>query len=229
MARRFSARIRRCTGLSFEAQPGRGRDFRQNHKFMGIYAHYSRRYGVGLAALALLACGCHVDRPIHPLRLDGFPGAAVEPGLFPLRDGMSWTFQDRLDPDANPLLLRVIRKGRRYFLEGSKEGERLEIAHVDGYLEVRHDERVVDRPLKYPGKAGETWLVNTALVTIFGYDDIDVLGTQRRALVVAVDRREARDLAWFVRDMGWVRLRTERRGKVLRDAHLVAYEPGRMN
>ena len=96
-------------------------------------------------------------------------------------------------------------------------------------MEVRQGDNVVDRPLKYPGKAGETWLVNQALVTIFGYDDIDVLGKKHLALVVAVDRRETRDLAWFVQDMGWVRLRTERRGKVLRDAHLIAYEPGRMN
>ena len=190
-----------------------------------------QRYVPGAILLALLlgAAGCAVDRPIHPLRLDGFPGAPVEPGLFPLRDGMMWTFEDRLKPDAPPLVLRVIKQGRRYFLEGTKAQERLEIAHVDGFLEVRHGDRVVDRPLKYPGKAGETWQVNQALVTIFGYDDIGVLGEEKRALVVAVDRRQFRDIAWFVQGMGWVRLRSERRGKVLRDARLVAYEPGRMN
>jgi len=179
--------------------------------------------------VTLLCCGCAVSRPIHPLRLEGFPGAPVEPGLFPLRDGMSWTFEDRLNPEAPQLLLRVAKEGRRFFLEGRKTGERLEIAHVDGFLEVRQGDRVVDRPLKYPGKAGDTWLVNKALVTIFGYDDLEVLGEKRRALVVAVDRRDFRDLAWFVQGMGWVRLRTERRGMVKRDAWLVVYEPGRMN
>ena len=182
-----------------------------------------------LLALVLGAGACAVDRPIHPLRLDGFPGAPVEPGLFPLRDGMTWKFQDGLNPDAPPLLLKLSKQGRRFYLEGTKAGERLEIAHVDGFLEVRQGDRVVDRPLKFPGKAGETWQVNTALVTIFGYDEIDVLGAEQRALVVAVDRRDFRDIAWFVKGMGWVRLRSERRGKVLRDARLIEYEPGRMN
>ena len=195
-----------------------------------MWALYSRRYGVcPLALLLLLTCACTFDRPIHPLRLDGFPGAPVEPGMFPLRDGMAWTFEDRIHPDAPPLELRVVREHRRFYLIGTKQEEQLEIAHVDGYLEVRHGDRVVDRPLRFPGKAGDTWLVNQALVTIFGYDDVDVLGEQKRALVVAVDRRQMRDLAWFVKGMGWVRLRTERRGKVVRDARLTAYEPGRMN
>jgi len=182
-----------------------------------------------VCVLAALAAGCAVERPIHPLRLEGFPGAPVESGLFPLRDGMSWKFQDRLHPEAPPLLLKLSKQGSHYYLEGTKAGQRLEIAHVDGFLEVRLGEQVVDRPLKYPGKAGDTWQVGTALVTIFGYDELAVLGTKRRALVVAVDRRDYRDIAWFVQGMGWVRLRSERRGQVLRDAGLIEYDPGRMN
>jgi hypothetical protein len=179
--------------------------------------------------VAVLAAGCAVDRPIHPLRLEGFPGAPVESGLFPLRDGMTWKFQDRLHPESPPLLLKLSKQGRHYYLEGTKAGQRLEIAYAEGFLEVRQGDQVVDRPLKYPGKAGDSWQVNTALVTIFGYDEVDVLGTKRRALVVAVDRRDYRDIAWFVQGMGWVRLRSESRGQVLRDASLVEYEPGRMN
>jgi len=229
MARKFSARVRRSSALRLVAHAGGAFDFRQNHNFMGIWSRYSRRCSACLPALLLLTSACAFDRPIQPLRLDGFPGAEVEPGLFPLRDGMAWTFEDRIDPDAPPLQLRVVKEHRRYFLVGTKQEEQLEIAHVDGYLEVRQGERVVDRPLRYPGQAGDTWLVNQALVTIFGYDDVDVMGEEKRALVVAVDRRQMRDLAWFVKGMGWVRLRTERRGKVIRDARLTAYEPGRMN
>ena len=227
--RRFFARILRSLALRLAAHSGTGGVLRQNHNFMGVSPIYSRRSCVLLAALLLAGAGCAVERPIHPLRLKGFPGAEVEPGLFPLRDGMRWKFQDRLNPDAAPLLLKLSKEGRRFYLEGTKAGQRLEIAQVDGFLEVRQGDQVVDRPLKYPGKAGDTWQVGTALVTIFGYDEVDVLGTERKALVVAVDRREYRDLAWFVKDMGWVRLRSERRGQALRDAHLVEYEAGRMN
>jgi PAS domain-containing protein len=196
---------------------------------MGLIGSYSRTSCACLLLAVLASAGCHVDRPIHPLRLEGFPGAEVEPGLFPLREGMEWTFQDRLHPDAPPLSLKLKKERRRFYLEGTKRGERLEIAYADGFLEVRQGDQVVDRPLKFPGKAGDTWQVNDAVVTIFGYDEIDVLGEEKRALVVAVDRRQFRDLAWFVQDMGWVRLRTEKRGRALRDAVLVAYEPGRMN
>ena len=44
--------------------------------------------------LAALAAGCASDRPVNPWRLDGFPGAPIETGLFPLRDGARWTFAD---------------------------------------------------------------------------------------------------------------------------------------
>lgn len=231
--RRFFARTLRSLTLSCAAHSGNGGDLRQNHNFMGVSPIYSRRSCALLLGLVLglpvWGVGCAVERPINPLRLKGFPGAPVEPGMFPLRDGMLWKFQDRLHPEAAPLLLKLTKEGRCYYLEGTKAGQRLEIAHVDGFLEVRQGDQVVDRPLKYPGKAGDTWQVGTALVTIFGYDEVDVLGTERMALVVAVDRREYRDIAWFVQGMGWVRLRSERRGQALRDAHLVEYEAGRMN
>ena len=237
-SRRFSASRRFCSEVSAAVQCRvfaawsslELRAFRQKHKFMGPNHRYSRLYSVCLLGVLLSGvAGCNIDRPIHPLRLDGFPGAPVEEGLFPLRPGMTWTFKDRLNPDAPPLLLKLKKERRRFYLEGSKAGERLEIGYVDGFLEVKQGGKVIDRPLKYPGKAGDTWEVNQALVTIFGYDELDVLGEKRRALVVAVDRRQFRDIGWFVKDMGWVRLRTERRGHVVRDAVLIAYEPGSMN
>ena len=238
-SRRFSASRRFCSAvspsvharLSVQARLAALRVVFQKHKFMGSNSVYSRTCCGCLLICCLVGglSGRHVDRPIHPLRLDGFPGAPVEEGLFPLRPGMTWTFRDRLNPDAPPLLLKLIKERRRFYLEGSKAGERVEIGYADGFLEVKQGDVVVDRPLKYPGKAGETWVVNQALVTIFGYDWLDVLGERKRALVVAVDRRHYRDLAWFVQGMGWVRLRTERRGHAVRDAVLVAFEPGGMN
>ena len=232
-SRRFSASRSFCSGVSASVQRSAAGAspkvgvFRQKHKFMWSKTLYSTLFS-GCLLLCSLA-GCNIDRPIHPLRLDGFPGAPVEEGLFPLRPGMTWTFRDRLNPDAPPLLLKLVKERRRFYLEGSKAGERLEIGYVDGFLEVKKDGAVVDRPLKYPAKAGDTWEVNKALVTIFGYDELDVLGEERRALVVAVDRRQFRDIGWFVKGMGWVRLRTERRGQVIRDAVLIAYEPGRIH
>ena len=59
--------------------------------------------------------------------------------------------------------------------------------------------------------------------------NLPVLGEKKRALVVAADRRQMREIGWFVPGMGWVRIRTERRGAVLHDAELIRYEPGRMN
>ena len=200
--------------------------FFQNRKFMWVIHNSSRICGVFL----LLLGNCGVNRPIHPLRLEGFPGAEVVDNLFPLRDGMSWTFQDRLDPSARPLVLKLKRDlFRRYHLEGARRADQVEIAWNEGFLELSREGKLIDRILRFPSKAGETWIVNEAIFTVFGYDEIEILGEQRRALVVAADRRQMREIAWFVPDMGWVRIRTERRGRAIHDAFLVAYEPGRMN
>ena len=40
---------------------------------------------------------------------------------------------------------------------------------------------------------------------------------------------DLRDLYWFVDGIGWARLRTERRGRVIRDQVLIAFEPGATN
>jgi len=221
MARRLAASVRFSSRLRRLAQGGAR--FFQNRNFMGVIAHCSRISWVCL----LLLGSCHVDRPIHPLRLEGFPGAPVVDNLFPLRDGMAWTFEDRLDPDAEPLVLRLQKRPKQAFtLEGGRGEGKVEIAWKGGFLELRTEGRVFDRILKHPGKAGDTWEVGEAIFTVFGYDDVDVLGEERRALVVAADRRGRRELAWFVPDMGWVRIRTERRGKAVHDAFLVAYERG---
>jgi hypothetical protein len=162
--------------------------------------------------------------------LDGFPGAPVVDYLFPLRDGMSWAFEDRLDPSAPRVELSLRRKPLGGFvLVGARAAEEVEIAWKEGFLELRHEGRLVDRILKYPARAGETWVVNQAIFTIFGYDELEVLGRKRRALVVAADRRRMREIGWFVPDMGWVRIRTERRGRPIHDTFLVAHETGRTN
>lgn len=203
----------------------------QDHNFMGVMHKNSRICSGFLLVLVVLALtACKVDRPIHPLRLDGFPGEPVVANLFPLRDGMSWTFQDRLDPDAEPLVFKIRKEGlNTYILDGGAGAERLELAWDDGFLAIRREGEVLDRILKYPGKAGDTWVINEAIFTVFGYDTISVLGEEKRALVVAADRRELRELGWFVPGMGWARIRTERRGKVLHDAMLIRYDPGRTN
>ena len=226
MARRLTARVRFSSGLSRLVQPGAGLLLFQNRKFMWVIHNSSRICSVCL----LLLGSCHVDRPIHPLRLEGFPGAAVVDNLFPLRDGMSWTFEDRLDPSAPRLVLTVRRKPLGGFvLLGARGADEVEIAWREGFLELSREGRLIDRVLKFPGKAGETWVVNDAVFTIFGYDDLTILGRKRRALVVAADRRRMREIGWFVPDMGWVRIRTEHRGKALHDTFLVAHEPGRTN
>jgi len=224
MARRFCASVRFSSADSSCVQSGAVVRFFQNRKFMGVIHNSSRICWVCL----LLLGSCQADRPIHPLRLEGFPGAPVVENLFPLRDGTKWTFEDRLHPDAPPVVLELRRKLGGYALIG-RGGVEVEIAWNDGYLELLEEGRLVDRFLKYPGHAGETWIANQAVFTIFGYDEIDVLGERRRALVVAADRRRLREIGWFVPDMGWVRIRTERRGNPIHDTVLVAYEPGRMN
>jgi hypothetical protein len=222
--RRLTARVRFSSWLSRRVQPGAG--FFQNRKFMWVIHNSSRTSWV----LLLLLGSCHIDRPIHPLRLDGFPGAPVVDNLFPLRDGTSWTFEDRLDPEA-PRLVLTLRRAPfgKFFLEGARRADKVEIAWNGEFLELSREGQLIDRILKYPGKAGETWVVNQAIFTVFGYDTVKILGEKRRALVVAADRRQMREIGWFVPDMGWVRIRTEHRGRPIHDTFLVAYEPGRMN
>lgn len=173
--------------------------------------------------LACLALGCVSDRPVNPLRLEGFPGAPIEPGLFPLRDGTRWTFSDE---QGKTLTLAVREKDGKFALMGQTEGE-AEIREQDGFLEILYEGRLVDRPLKMEGVAGDQWRAAGALYMAFGYEEIDVLGKKTRALVVAADRLPLRDLYWFTKDLGWVRLRTERNGKTIKDARLVAFDPGK--
>ncbi len=171
--------------------------------------------------LACLALGCATDRPVNPLRLEGFPGAPIEPGLFPLR-AARWTFADE---QGRPLTLSIREKEGKYVLAGQTEGE-AEIREQEGFLEILYEGQLVDRPLKMEGVAGDQWRAAGAIYMVFGYEEIDVLGKKTRALVVAADRLPVRDLYWFARDIGWVRLRTERNGKTIRDARLVSFEPG---
>jgi len=173
--------------------------------------------------LACLLAGCASDRPpISPLRFEGFPGAAIEPGLFPLRDGARWTFGDE---QGKTLSLSIEARDGKYVLKGQTEGE-AEIRVHDGFLEILYEGKLVDRPLKMEGVAGDRWQAAGATYMAFGYDEIDVLGQKTRALVVAADRPPLRDLYWFAKDLGWVRLRTERTGKTIRDAKLLSFEPG---
>jgi hypothetical protein len=84
----------------------------------GIIAQY-------LVYSALLAAGggCAGERPIHPYRLEGFPGAPIEPDLFPLRGGARWVFEDRVDPERGRLELELVEREGRLVLVGTKEGE----------------------------------------------------------------------------------------------------------
>lgn len=172
--------------------------------------------------LACLALGCVSDRPLSPIRLEGFPGAPIESGLFPLRDGSRWTFGDE---QGKTLTLSIRAKEGKYVLAGQTEGE-AEIREHEGFLEILYEGRLVDRPLKMEGATGDQWRAAGAIYMAFGYEELEILGRKTRALVVAADRLPVRDLYWFAKDVGWVRLRTERNGKTIRDARLVSYEPG---
>lgn len=216
-----------------------------------------------VVALGLVVSCGRYERPIHPMRLDGFPGAPIEAGLFPLRDGMTWVFRDRFSRDpAKRLRLEVraagtvrrpplrwvglppvetLQPGTRtapvpqemvdllasgYLLAGVTQTT-ARIAIADGFLEIHHEGSLVSRPLKLSGEVGDTWPGGSrARCMAFGYDSIEVLGERRRALVVGVDRLPLRDIYWFVRGMGWVRIRTERDGRVIRDAVLESFRPG---
>jgi len=184
---------------------------------------------VVFAALGSSAGGCRaVERPVSPWRLEGFPGAAIEVEPFPLDPGTTWRFRDRLDPAAPPLELRLAGDAGALTLEGAREGG-VTIARNGDFLEISKDGRVVDRPLRFSGRVGESWRSGDGQATAFGYDRLKLGGGDRRALVIGVDRRTAkgreRDLYWFVPAMGWVRLRTEREGRAIRDAFLVDPEP----
>jgi hypothetical protein len=174
--------------------------------------------------LAVAVAGCAIDRPIHPLRLEGFPGEPIAKGLFPLRDGMRWEFADERN-DGRELVLELRAKGDAFELAGAREGS-AELRIRDGYLEVLRDGDLVDRPLRLEGKAGDWWKAAGARCTVFGYDRLDVLGETKRALVVAVERGRVRDLYWFAEGMGWVRIRTERDGNAVRDARLRRFDAG---
>ncbi len=80
-----------------------------------------------------LAGGCAGERPIHPYRLEGFPGAPIEADLFPMRAGTRWVFEDRVDPDRARLELELVARGERLVLVGTREGEAVvRIAEVEG-------------------------------------------------------------------------------------------------
>ena len=159
-------------------------------------------------AFALWAGACAGPRPVHPMRLEGYPGAPIEPGLFPLDPGTRWVFAE----GERRLELSLRAEGGEILLEGRKEGQAVVRAGPE-FVEILFEGQVVDRPLKLEGKVGDEWRAGDARYTAFGYDEIEVLGALRRALVVASDRPPIRDLYWFVADIGWGRIRTEHRGR----------------
>lgn len=175
-------------------------------------------------SVLLLVCACAGERPIHPMRLEGYPGAPIEPNLFPLSPGARWVFAD----GDRRLELELREEGGQIVLAGRKEGHATVRAGPE-FVEILYEGKVVERPLKLTGRVGDEWKAGGARYTAFGYDETEVLGKTRRALVVAADRPPVRDLYWFVEGIGWARIRTEREGRVVRDARLVEFDPGRAN
>jgi len=175
--------------------------------------------------MGLLLASCATERPVHPFRLEGFPGAPVVGDLFPRFDEARWVFRDRIDPARPELVLAMKRDGETFRLSGARDGE-AELRFEGPFVEIRAGGETVDRILKLHGSMGEGWGSGGpgAVATLFGYDRLEVLGEERRALVVAIDRAALRDLYWFADGIGWVRIRTERRGKVVRDAQLVGFD-----
>jgi hypothetical protein len=183
----------------------------------------------GLLAVA----GCGLPRPVHPMRLEGFPGAPILGDLFPMRDGMHWTFRVDVDelnqPTKQTLELRLKRGEAGFRVSGVTEAA-AEIAMVEDFLEIRYQGRLVSRPLKVRGAVGDTWRGGEkARATVFGYDRVKVMGETRRALVVAIDRMPRRDLYWFADGLGWVRFMVERDGRTVFLAELAAHDPGAAN
>jgi len=187
-----------------------------------------RRFALALPLIALGLAGCRYERPIHPYRLEGWPGAPIEGDLFPLCKGRLWVFRDRLAEDGPELRLELEEEAGRWVLRGRTSGE-VELRLTPDYLEIWQGGRLVERPLPRKGRVAYSWKAVSGRAFVFGYDRIEVLGEERRALVVAIDRHETRDLIWFVDGMGWVRFRTERSGSPVRDATLVEYLPGSPN
>ncbi|MHC4547959.1 MAG: hypothetical protein ACYTEZ_04210 [Planctomycetota bacterium] len=183
--------------------------------------------------LLVLVAACAGERPIHPYRLEGFPGAPIEPLRFPLRAGVRWVFEDRVDPERGRLELAIEERDGKLVLVGTKQGEAL-IQARGGFLEIGFGDRTY-RPLKLEGRVGDMWRTKggwrerSTRYTVFGYDEVEVLGKPRRALVVAADRTQLRDLYWFVAEIGWVRIRTESEGRAKRDAYLAEFDPGDAN
>lgn len=225
-SRRFLASLRRWSPLSRLTQLFFF-SFRRNQKRnrMGdgriIYQH--------LVLAGVLTASCGYSRPIHPMRLDGFPGAPIEAGLYPLADGIEWVYEDEV-AGKGVLRLRMRSSGERYLLSGVKEVE-VEVRIVEGFLEIVADGVVGERPLKLVGKVGDRWKLGRKRYTVFGYDELEILGEKRRALVVAVDLNKqivrttpeggtVRDLFWYAKGVGLVRMRTEFEGLVMRDARL---------
>jgi hypothetical protein len=162
------------------------------------------------------------------MKLEGFPGAPIEPDLFPFRDGAVWVFQDRLNSQRPPLRLEVHRRQDHWILTGTTEEEAI-LRVKEGFVELEHKGQVIGRPYKLAGYVGDTWSAPGATYTVFGYDTVEVMGEKKRALVVAVDRPPSRDLHWYAAGYGWVRLRTEKQGRAVRDGWLVEYVPGTTN
>lgn len=171
--------------------------------------------------------GCAGDRPIHPYRLEGFPGAPIEPMHLPLKPGARWVFEERIGENRGLLEMKLAEKDGGLVLLGTRQGD-ARIRIVDGFLEVSVGDRGF-RPLKLEGHVGDRWSYAGARYTVFGYDEVEVAGGRHRALVVAADRPPVRDLFWFVPHMGWVRIRTERLGNVKRDAFLKEFYPAPVN
>jgi hypothetical protein len=186
-------------------------------------------------ALPLLLVASCVSRPINPWKMEGWPGskpgAEVEgEGLFDLRHGRTWPFTDRVDKARPELTLSLEKTGDgRYVLRGRRGGD-VEITKDDGFLVLQRGFSVVDKPLKFSGRVGQGWNAAGAKCYFFGYDRVSVADEKVRALVVAVDRRtqggRVRDLYWFAKDYGWVRIRNERNGGLIHDAFLTSFEPG---
>jgi hypothetical protein len=177
---------------------------------------------------SLLLAGCATDPPVHPMRLDDFPGHPIEGNLFPLRDRVEWVFEDRAAAGNPEVRLVLTRSEGLYYLTGTKRAT-AEVRIRGVFLEILREGRPVARPLKLAGETGDSWTFNKMRTTVYGYDTIEIFGERRRALVTAVESGRSKDLYWWVDGIGWARLRNEQTGRVVRDAWLVEFRPGSAN